>query len=315
MSYNLPSDPAAVNGWAPIRSAIQHDPSFGWQLHDEDFLYFSYSGVYTEGPSRFSMPFYRKEDTFPGPSNAPSPLSHTVPFEAILLDNLIDEFPESEFDLIGHSLGGVIATYWAANQEDTGKLKRVRTIITLGSPLKGMRKWWYGSIAPDVLGLEPGSELVQTLQRAPGKARVFTIRTEDDQWVDVDDATLTGVWHDLEGKFGDHSQIKAHPQVKAAIVQALSEKREPPLPPDLIEQIRQALERLIEDLRRRLEAIMQDWQRRMEQEVDKAITSCLESLARELERAMQETCAGPAALLVGTCAWILAKSQQSGRKR
>jgi pimeloyl-ACP methyl ester carboxylesterase len=315
MSYNLPSDPAAVNGWAAIRSAIQHDSSLGSQLQDEDFLYFSYSGFYVQGSSRFSMPFYKKEDTFPSPSNVPSSLSHTVPFEALLLDNLIDEFPESEFDLIGHSLGGVIATYWAATQEDADKLKRVRTIITLGSPLKGMRKWWYGAIAPDVLDLEPDSELVQTLQKTPAKVRVFTIRTEDDQWVDVDDATLMGVWRDLRGKFGDHSQIKAHPQVKAVIVHALSERRVPPLPPDLIERIRQALARLIENLRRRLEEIVEDWQGRMEREVGKAIQRFLEDLGRELERAVQETCGGPAALLVGACALIFAKSRQSGRKR
>ena len=83
----------------------------------------------------------------------------------------------------------------------------------------------------------------------------------------------------------------------------------------IIERIRQALERLLEDLRRKMEEIMEDWQRRMEQEMEKAIQRFLENLARELEQAIQETCAGPAVLLVGTCALIFTKSRQSGRKR
>ena len=56
-----------------------------------------------------------------------------------LLSNPV--FDGYDFDIVTHSMGGVVALYWAtldANWNNTNLLRRVHSIITLDSPLKGL---------------------------------------------------------------------------------------------------------------------------------------------------------------------------------
>lgn len=184
-SYNNSEDPAAVNSWAAIREGIQHDSLLRETFQSENFQYFSYSGFYDSRSHQFGMPIYTPEDTYPHPSNVPSPLSHTVAFDAILLDNMIERFPDSHFVLIGHSLGGIVATYWAANKADRRDLDQIDLMITLASPLRGVPQAESGFF-PDILELAPDTKLIQSLSQAPGKARMFTIRSADDLVVPAD---------------------------------------------------------------------------------------------------------------------------------
>jgi len=43
---------------------------------------------------------------------------------------------DARFDIIGHSLGGLVAAYWVANlPSDDVSLTRIHSVITLESPL------------------------------------------------------------------------------------------------------------------------------------------------------------------------------------
>ena len=218
-SYNWSYDQAAVNSWARIRQEIAEDSELSQEFQPEDFVYFSYSGIYGESTPPFGMPIYGAEDTYPHPSNSPTPLTHDVKFEAMLLSRLMQQFHEdTHFVLIGHSLGGVVATYWVANEDDADRVSQVDLVVTLGSPLQGTHK---AEWLPLLLDLRPDSEVISSLVAAPGRVRMLTVRTEDDLLVEFDRATLPGVWADLKGDFIGHSEMKQHPHVAIILAQAL----------------------------------------------------------------------------------------------
>jgi len=218
-SYNRPDDPAAVNGWARIRQQIEEDAVLSQAFQPEDFVYFSYSGFYGESATAFGMPIYRAEDTYPHPSNVPNPLTHDIKFDAMLLSRLMREFDEdTHFVLIGHSLGGVVAAYWVADEDEADRVSQVDMVVTLGSPLQGTYKAEFVPVLPDLL---PDSDVISSLMAAPGRVRMLTIRTQDDLLVEFDRATLPGVWADVKGSFVGHSEMKQHPYVAITIAQAL----------------------------------------------------------------------------------------------
>jgi hypothetical protein len=53
--------------------------------------------------------------------------------------DLSTRHPGARFLLVGHSLGGVIATYWAAAEAPADLLGRTAGVVTLDSPLQGVR--------------------------------------------------------------------------------------------------------------------------------------------------------------------------------
>lgn len=138
-----------------------------------------------------------------------------------MLQKLIDAYPDSEFDLVGHSLGGFIAAYWAATEASPADLRRVHSIVTLDSPLRGrplLNKYEqpiFNALPVPVLGdlgqaftfLEPGSTTVERLRtgRLVEKVNVVTVRSTSDGVVPADHATILGVWRDepFDGGFGD----------------------------------------------------------------------------------------------------------------
>ena len=52
---------------------------------------------------------------------------------------LVRAHPKAGFDLIGHSLGGVVAAYWVVKDATPGMLSRVHSLITLDSPVSGTK--------------------------------------------------------------------------------------------------------------------------------------------------------------------------------
>jgi triacylglycerol lipase len=64
---------------------------------------------------------------------APGPGAETV---AARLETLVGELPDdAEIHLVGHSMGGIVARYFAVTRQD----RRVRSTITLATPFGGVR--------------------------------------------------------------------------------------------------------------------------------------------------------------------------------
>ncbi|MEU6356961.1 alpha/beta fold hydrolase [Streptomyces sp. NPDC047072] len=99
-----------------------------------------------------------------------SPLTCDIRAAAELLGRHIEGICERtgsrEVDIVGHSLGGLIARYYV--QRLGGDL-RVRTLVTLGTPHSGTRVVPLADAHPIVRQMRPGSDLLEELSRpAPG---------------------------------------------------------------------------------------------------------------------------------------------------
>ena len=73
------------------------------------------------------------------------------------------EYPNASFDLLGHSLGGAVAVYWAARVATPAEQRAIHSIITLDSPLGGYPRNFadnfflpfFGPVAQDLLAGNP----------------------------------------------------------------------------------------------------------------------------------------------------------------
>jgi pimeloyl-ACP methyl ester carboxylesterase len=157
-----------------------------------------------------------------------SPLTCDIRTAAELLGRHIEEICErtgsSQVDVVGHSLGGLIARYYV--QRLGGDL-RVRTLVTLGTPHSGTRVAPLANAHPIVRQMRPGSELLEELTRpAPGCRTHFV-----SFWSDLDH-----LMDPLESACIDHPDLLAenvrvsgighlalpvHPAVATGIRQAL----------------------------------------------------------------------------------------------
>lgn len=85
--------------------------------------------------------------------------------------------PEGRVDLVGHSLGGLIARYWA---QELGGAPRVDRLVTLATPHRGTRSARFVPLARE---LRPGSELLQRLDASAGAlahVRITTVAARGD---------------------------------------------------------------------------------------------------------------------------------------
>jgi pimeloyl-ACP methyl ester carboxylesterase len=99
-----------------------------------------------------------------------SPLTCDIRAAAELLGRHIEGICErtgsERVDVVGHSLGGLIARYYV---QCLGGDARVRTLVTLGTPHSGTRVVPLANAHPIVRQMRPGSELLEELTRpAPG---------------------------------------------------------------------------------------------------------------------------------------------------
>ena len=157
-----------------------------------------------------------------------SPLTCDIRTAAELLGRHIEEICERtgsrEVDIVGHSLGGLIARYYV--QRLGGDL-RVRTLVTLGTPHSGTAVVPLASAHPIVRQMRPGSPVIEELTRpAPGCRTHFV-----SFWSDLDH-----LMEPLETACIDHPDLIAqnvqvsgighlalpvHPAVATGIRQAL----------------------------------------------------------------------------------------------
>lgn len=99
-----------------------------------------------------------------------SPLTCDIRAAAAELGRRIEEVCErtgsQQVDVVGHSLGGLIARYYA---QRLGGDARVRTLVTLGTPHSGTRVAPLADVHPIVRQMRPGSSILKELSRpAPG---------------------------------------------------------------------------------------------------------------------------------------------------
>ncbi|HEX5566022.1 MAG TPA: alpha/beta fold hydrolase [Streptomyces sp.] len=99
-----------------------------------------------------------------------SPLTCDIRRAAERLGGYVEEFcvrtGRRRIDVVGHSLGGLIARYYV---QRTGGDARVRTLVTLGTPHSGTRLATLLSVHPIMRQLRPESEVIQELAGpAPG---------------------------------------------------------------------------------------------------------------------------------------------------
>jgi len=157
-----------------------------------------------------------------------SPLTCDIRTAAELLGRHIEEICERtgshQVDIVGHSLGGLIARYYV---QRLGGDIRVRTLVTLGTPHSGTRVAPLANAHPIVRQMRPGSELLEELTRpAPGCRTQFV-----SFWSDLDHLMVP-----LETACIDHPDLMAqnvrvsgvghlalpvHPAVATGICQAL----------------------------------------------------------------------------------------------
>ena len=112
-----------------------------FHFDEGDVIGFSYSGNYREMESGrekrgrdyqrgdWLIPLYRGADTCSGVAAASERLDW-------LIKQVAAQEPSARFYLAGHSLGGMVAAYWVAQQEDAFLRRHLGAVITLDSPLR-----------------------------------------------------------------------------------------------------------------------------------------------------------------------------------
>ncbi|MEU6087510.1 alpha/beta fold hydrolase [Streptomyces sp. NPDC047085] len=157
-----------------------------------------------------------------------SPLTCDIRSAAELLGRHVEEICErtgsGKVDIVGHSLGGLIARYYA---QCLGGDLRVRTLVTLGTPHSGTRAVPLANAHPIVRQMRPGSDVLEELARpAPGCRTRFVSFWSDLDSV-MDPLETACIEHpDLDAQnvrvsgIG-HLALPVHPAVAAGIREAL----------------------------------------------------------------------------------------------
>lgn len=161
-----------------------------------------------------------------------SPLTCDIRTAAELLGRHIEEICErtgsSRVDVVGHSLGGLIARYYV---QCLGGDSRVRTLVTLGTPHSGTRVAPLANAHPIVRQMRPESEVMEELSRPAAGCRTNFVSF----WSDLDH-----LMDPLESARLDHPDLRAqnvqvsgighlalpvHPAVATGIREALDTDR------------------------------------------------------------------------------------------
>jgi pimeloyl-ACP methyl ester carboxylesterase len=161
-----------------------------------------------------------------------SPLTCDIRSAAELLGRHIEEIcartGSRQVDVVGHSLGGLIARYYV---QCLGGDLRVRTLVTLGTPHSGTRVVPLANAHPIVRQMRPGSEVLEELTLpAPGCRTHFVSFWSDlDHLMDpletacIDHPDL--VVQNVRVSGIGHLALPVHPAVATGIRQALDTDR------------------------------------------------------------------------------------------
>ncbi|MDW4904854.1 alpha/beta fold hydrolase [Streptomyces sp. ADMS] len=163
-----------------------------------------------------------------------SPLTCDIRTAAELLGRHIEEIcrrtGHPRVDIVGHSLGGLIARYYV---QRLGGDVRVRTLVTLGTPHSGTRVVPLADAHPIVRQMRPGSEVIEEL-RLPAshcRTRFVSFWSDLDHLMDppetacVDHPDLLAQNVQVTGV--GHLALPVHPAVATGIRQALDQSEQP----------------------------------------------------------------------------------------
>jgi pimeloyl-ACP methyl ester carboxylesterase len=132
------SDQTSRADW--IASYLSDPAHVGGVLFEKtkNFFYFSYSGQYClqDGIQDLRRPIYKSRDTCDGIVDAANRLQ-------TMLGALIARYPGVKFDLVAHSMGGVVSAYWLVQHGNdptiNGPMKSyIHSLVTFDSPLRGV---------------------------------------------------------------------------------------------------------------------------------------------------------------------------------
>ncbi|WP_405676048.1 alpha/beta fold hydrolase [Streptomyces sp. NBC_01511] len=163
-----------------------------------------------------------------------SPLTSDIRLAAEVLGRHIEEVcartGHREVDIVGHSLGGLIARYYV--QRLSGD-SRVRTLVTMGTPHAGTAAVPLASAHPVVRQMRPGSDLIEELREpAPGcRTRFVSFWSDLDQVMSPVDAARVDHPDLIAQNVGvtgiGHLALPVHPAVAAGIRYVLEHDDEP----------------------------------------------------------------------------------------
>ncbi|MEL7989927.1 alpha/beta fold hydrolase [Streptomyces albidoflavus] len=158
-----------------------------------------------------------------------SPLTCDIRAAAELLGRHVEEVRRrtgaDRVDVVGHSLGGLIARY---HVQRLGGDAAVRTLVTLGTPHSGTRVARPADVHPIVRQMRPGSPVIEELRRpATGcRTRFVAVRSDLDQIMvptstarldhpdlRVENVLVTGI---------GHLALPVHPTVTSLVREALA---------------------------------------------------------------------------------------------
>ena len=82
-----------------------------------------------------------------------------------------------QVDLVGHSMGGLVAAFYV---NALGGHTRVRRLVTLGAPWKGTATWVFGG-RREARDMAPDSDVVKAVQelKTPTTAILVALRRDD----------------------------------------------------------------------------------------------------------------------------------------
>ncbi|MFY1677159.1 esterase/lipase family protein [Streptomyces sp. WMMC905] len=151
------------------------------------------------------------------------------------LEELCDRTGHESVDIVGHSLGGLIARYYT--QRLGGDL-RVRTLVTLGTPHSGTRVVPLANAHPIVRQMRPGSPVIEELALpSPGvRTRFVSFWSDLDRVMDpLESARLHHpdlLARNVRVSGIGHLALPVHPTVATGIREALDETWAFPTPGD-----------------------------------------------------------------------------------
>jgi pimeloyl-ACP methyl ester carboxylesterase len=159
-----------------------------------------------------------------------SPLTCDIRTAAELLGRHIEEIcgrtGHPQVDIVGHSLGGLIARYYV---QRLGGDIHVRTLVTLGAPHSGTRAIPLADAHPVVRQMRPGSEVIEELRLpAPDcRTRFVSFWSDLDHVMDPPEAACVDhpdlLAQNVQVTGIGHLALPVHPAVATGIRQALDQ--------------------------------------------------------------------------------------------
>lgn len=141
------------------------------------------------------------------------------------IEKLQAPLPGLRLNIVGHSMGGLIALYYIKR---LGGFRHVQRLVSMGTPYQGT---WasllgvatFGALSRSVWQIIPGSEFLRDLLHdpLPSETRVYSIRALDDLLCPFDRAYLPGA-RDIVVPYG-HASLVVSDIVYREILGALSE--------------------------------------------------------------------------------------------